>query len=410
MAVSIEPGRHRAVLFDLDGVVTDAGAVFDDARSLVARLREQGVRTAVFSAGRNCRDALAREGIADLFDARVDGSGPPGPAVLLEAARRVRTEPRAAAVVVAEDATAAREAGFGLVIAVARHGAPQPGPVPAVTSLADVAVAASPRLRLSAVSDALDGWEEIAARLRGRDPVFVFDFDGTLAPIRDDPDAVALPPENRRVLEQLAAHHHVAVLSGRDLQDVRARVPARGLWYAGSHGFEVAGPSGEHFCQPDGAAAVDDLDEAERRLSAACGSTPGALIDRKRFALAVHYRRTPPDSVDDLLAAVRDVADASSALRVTRGRMVVEVLPNVAWDKGRALRLLLDEWGLAGTALPVFAGDDYTDEDALREIHHDGIGVVVRSAEHGDRLTWAHYAVDDPDELAGLLDRMAAVV
>ena len=67
MAVSIEPERHRAVLFYLDGVVAETGAVFDDARSLVARLHEQGVRTAVFCTGRACRDALAREDIAELM-------------------------------------------------------------------------------------------------------------------------------------------------------------------------------------------------------------------------------------------------------------------------------------------------------------------------------------------------------
>jgi trehalose-phosphatase len=95
-------------------------------------------------------------------------------------------------------------------------------------------------------------------------------------------------------------------------------------------------------------------------------------------------------------------------LRTAHGRRVVELLPNVDGNKGRALRWMLDRMGLSGASIvPVFASDDYTDEDALREIHDHGIGIVVRSAGHSDRLTWAHSAADNPRSLSTLLARFA---
>ena len=89
-------------------------------------------------------------------------------------------------------------------------------------------------------------------------------------------------------------------------------------------------------------------------------------------------------------------------------RKVVELLPDIDWNKGRALRWLLEQAGLTDPELvPVYAGDDYTDEDALQEVHDEGLGVVVLSPEHGDRLTWAHVSVAGTGPLIELLSRLA---
>ncbi|MBB5158514.1 trehalose-phosphatase [Saccharopolyspora phatthalungensis] len=267
----------------------------------------------------------------------------------------------------------------------------------------------SAQRRLSRVPDGLESWDEIAGRLRGRPPVVLLDYDGTLAPICDDPAKATMPVRTREVLQTLVRHCAVAVLSGRDLQDVRHRIRVDGLWYAGSHGFELVGPGNVSVVHEAAERALPDLDEAERRLSCELEPVAGALVDRKRFALAVHYRNVRPDAVDHVISVVHRIGDEMPTLRATHGRRVVELLPNIDWNKGRALRLVLDRLN-AQDAMPVFAGDDYTDEDALHEIHDDGIGIVVRSAEHGDRLTWAHYSVEDPLALGGLLARIASLV
>ncbi|MBB5157560.1 trehalose-phosphatase [Saccharopolyspora phatthalungensis] len=424
----IETGHGLGKLKDRyfrEALATGGVEVFDDAVTLIESLRRHHIHTAVISASRNCALVLEQAGIADLFDIRVDGvlaeelglPGKPDPAVFLEAARQLDTPPSAGVVV--EDAQsgvhAARAGGFALVVGVARTGPPgrllDAGADAVVSTLTDVAVAESAERRLSEVPDGLEHWDEIADRLRGHRPVLLLDFDGTLAPIRNDPAKVTMPVRTREVLQRLARHCPVAIISGRDLHDVRRRVRLDGLWYAGSHGFELAGPGDESIAQDAAESALPDLDEAERLLTIELDPIAGVLVDRKRFALAVHYRNVRPDDVDHVIWTVRRIGDWLPALRIAHGRRVVELLPNIDWNKGRALRWLLDKTGLAATDVtPVFAGDDYTDEDALHEIHDDGIGIVVRSAEHGDRLTWAHYSVEDPRSLSALLTRIASAV
>lgn len=402
--------------------------LFDGVVALIELLRRHGVRTAVISASRNCRVVLERAGALHLFDARVDGvlaeelglPGKPDPATFLQAARALGVTP--AESVVVEDSQAGVEAasrgGFALVIGVSRTGAPDrllaAGANAVVTGLSDITVSAPgapEQRRLFAVADALTHWDQLAAQLRGRALALLFDFDGTLTPIMGDPAEVTLPPDARQVLQELTRFCAVAVISGRDLHDVRQRVGVSGLWYAGSHGFELATPQDEIVAHEGGKAAVPDLDEAERLLSAEFADAPGVMIDRKRFALAVHYRHALPDTVEHVLTAVRGIGERLPGLTTTHGRLVTELLPNVDWNKGRALLWLLDQLRSADSdVLPLYAGDDLTDEDALHAIRDTGVGIVVSSEEHGDRLTWAHYSVDGPRSLGVLLRRIASLM
>ncbi len=98
--------------------------------------------------------------------------------------------------------------------------------------------------RMSSLPDALASFGQIAGVVSARRPAIFFDFDGTLSPIVDSPEAATLVPGADKALRALAALYPVAVLSGRDLDDIRERVGIPGLWYAGSHGFEMVGPDG----------------------------------------------------------------------------------------------------------------------------------------------------------------------
>jgi trehalose 6-phosphate phosphatase len=220
---------------------------------------------------------------------------------------------------------------------------------------------------------------------------------------------VRLPPRNRRVLEELAHRCCVAVLSGRDLRDVRDQVGVDELWYGGSHGFEFIGPAGQHVVHDAGQAALPDLDAADRRVAEL--DVPGMLVERKRFALAVHYRNVAAESVDRVVSTVVEYGAGFAALKPAHGRCVVELVPDVDWHKGTALDWLLDHLGESSrSAVVVYAGDDDTDENALRAVHSHGIGIVVRSSERADRLSWAHYAVAGTEALSALLERLTTCV
>ncbi|OBH59850.1 trehalose-phosphatase [Mycobacterium sp. E2479] len=370
--VIIDPRRHDAVLFDID---TAPGS------TLAAHLRETGVSSTVISA-----------------------DGP------VQAANRLGVRPGRCVVVAghAEGVEAARAAGFALVIAVdpAGHGDAlrEAGADAVVADLDDVTVRTGDR-RMSQLPDA---FQALADGLADRRPAVFFDFDGTLSDIVDDPDSARPVAGATEALVNLAARCPVAVLSGRDLADVTNRVGVPGLWYAGSHGFELTAPDGTHHQNDDAATAIPVLEQAAGQLRDQLGAIAGVVVEHKRFGVAVHYRNADRDRVGEVLAAVR-AAGRRDELRVTTGREVIELRPDLDWDKGKTLRWVLDHLHDAGSVAltPVYLGDDITDEDAFDAVRADGVPILVRHGDDGDRATAALYALDGPARASEFTARLA---
>jgi alpha,alpha-trehalase len=389
--------------------------------ALLRQLRTSGVGTAVISASQNAAEVLSAAGVLDLLDVRVDGStakelglpGKPDPAVFIEAARRLGSTPERTAVV--EDAIAGVEAGrhggFGLVVGVDRIGHPDwlrsAGADVVVSDLSELEVVdartrerdADPLVRDLPL--ALDRGSEIHDLLSGRAPAVFLDYDGTLTPIVERPEDARLSPETRDVLAGLSARCIVAIVSGRDLDDVRALVGLTGITYAGSHGFDIVRADGS--AEQRAREYLPDLDAAGRDLGPLVDKIPGARLERKAFGVAVHYRQVDQDRVPDVEAAVAAVAAAHPRLKRTGGKKVFELRPNVDWDKGKAVLWLLQMLGAdRPDVLPIYVGDDETDEDAFRAIRERGMGVVVRG-EADDRPTAARYALRSTEETRGFL-------
>jgi trehalose 6-phosphate phosphatase len=377
MPVTIDPRRHDAVLFD----------VALESAALVGQLQEAGIGTGVFSSSHG-RDALA------------------------EAADRLGVRPGRCVVVTTDAAavTAARDGGFALVIGVDRAGDRDAlrrfGADTVVADLHEITVRTGDR-RMSQLPDALQALG-LAAGLTARQPAVFFDFDGTLSDIVDDPDSARLVTGAGEALQTLAAHCPVAVLSGRDLADVTERVGLPGIWYAGSHGFELTAPDGTHHQNAAAAAAIPALELAAAQLRDQLGSIPGVVVEHKRFGVAVHYRNAARDRVGEVAAAVR-VAGQRDALRVTTGREVIELRPDIDWDKGKTLRWVIDHLHHGGSAplVPIYLGDDITDEDAFDAVRDDGVPIVVRHNEDGNRATAALFALDSPARVAEFTDALA---
>jgi trehalose-phosphatase len=261
--------------------------------------------------------------------------------------------------------------------------------------------------RIDELPDALERWDDIRARTAGRRLAVFLDFDGTLSPIVDDPAAARLPEATRAGLVRLRQQCWVAVMSGRDAEDVRDRVDVDALVYAGSHGFDVIWPDGRR--EQRGTEYLDPLRAAHEALIEELSGIEGVELEPKRFAIAVHFRRVDDRRVADVEAAVAAVAARFDDLRRTGGKKVFELRPDLDWDKGRALLWLLEELDLAGDdVLPVYLGDDLTDEDAFTalEEHGRGLGLVVRG-EADDRPTSATFSMSDVGAAADVLDRLA---
>jgi alpha,alpha-trehalase len=421
MSVTIDPRLHDAVIFDLDGVVTqvldDVVPVSESTVALVRKLAEAGVATAVHSSSRECEHLLRAAGIGDLFAVRIDGvvadelglPGKPDPAVLLEAINRLSAAPERSVVI--EDAEAGVEAGrkggFALVIGVDRTGHAEEllrhGADVIVGDLADVAVRTGDK-PMSSLPNALDSYGQLIGVVAGRQPFVCLDFDGTLSEIVSDPDAATLVDGAAKALENLAAQCPVAILSGRDLVDIRDRVGLPGIWYAGSHGFEMTGPDGSHHHNDAAAAAVPVLERAAAELRDELKHIPGARVEHKRYAVAVHYRNVSPERVAEIVATTHRHGQRHG-LRVTGGRKVIELRPDIDWDKGTALAWIRDRIHQTGRVLPIYIGDDLTDEDAFEAIRFNGVGVVVRHDEDRGRPTAAQFTLNNPDEVCEFLRR-----
>lgn len=254
----------------------------------------------------------------------------------------------------------------------------------------------------TSVSSALDGFDAFAVSLAGRKPAVFLDYDGTLTPIMPRPDLAVLDAALRSVIQRLAELCPVAVVSGRDLEDVARLVALPDLVYAGSHGFDIRGPDLRVMI---GAEHAPALDRAEAALRHDLAGIDGALVERKRFAIAIHTRLVAAAHKPAVADAVRRRAAAEDGLRVTGGKEIHELRPNVPWDKGRAVLSLLDRLGLAGGAvLPVYIGDDETDEDAFRALAGRGTGIRVMD---DPAPTSAGWRLRDPGEVAVFLDRLA---
>ena len=425
LPVTIDPRYHDAVIFDLDGVVTDklhdplvdGVPVFESTVALVRRLQDAGVATAVYSSRRNCEQVLKAAGVDDLFPVRIDAvvadelglAGKPDPALLLEAARRLGVRPELSVVV--EDADvgveAGRNGGFALVIGIDRTGHADEllwcGADAVVVDLADVAVRTGDQ-RMSEIPNVLESYGQLVAVEGARELVLFLDYDGTLSHIVSDPSAARLADGAAEALKSLAAVCPVAVLSGRDLTDIQSRVGIHGIWYAGSDGFELTGPDGSYHQNDEAVAAVPVLERAAPELRESLSHISGVRVEPKRFAVAVHYREVAPERVGEIAAATHRLGQREG-LRVSNGRKLVELRPDVDWDKGTMLAWIRDHIDETGSLLPIYIGDDLTDEDAFDAVRFDGIGVVVRHREERDRKSAAHFTLESPDQVRELVQR-----
>lgn len=247
--------------------------------------------------------------------------------------------------------------------------------------------------------------DDILASLDGRRLVVMLDYDGTLSPIAPRPEDAVLPPRTRQVLGELAGRWRTAIISGRSLDNLRELVGVEGLVYVGNHGLEIEGPPGSGIRRNLAEAFAPDVAAAAAGLEAALAGVDGALVENKRYSLSVHYRLVAPGQVPTVEAAVEAAIAAHPRLEKRHGKKVLELRPGLDWDKGKAVRWLLDTLDQAGpAALPVYVGDDVTDEDAFRELAGDGIGVLVSETA---RETAATRRLRDTDECRRFLARLA---
>lgn len=266
----------------------------------------------------------------------------------------------------------------------------------------------SPETEDEVLPSALDRMGEIMRRMEGRRVAVFLDYDGTLTPIVDRPDEALLSNDMRQTVRDLAEECTVAVISGRDLRDVQGLVGIDTIYYAGSHGFDIAGPKGKRMEYQRGTDFLPVLDLAEGELRGRLDEITGTLVERKKFSIAVHFRNVEPENVGAVEEAVDRVLADYPELRKSSGKKVYELQPKIDWHKGKALLWLLQALRMdEHDVLPLYIGDDTTDEDVFEVLGDRGIGIVVA---RGPRPTAARYFLEDPDAVQDFLKALASAL
>jgi trehalose-phosphatase len=261
--------------------------------------------------------------------------------------------------------------------------------------------------------NALRDGEQFAERIGGARPAVFTDYDGVLTPIVDRPEDALISASMREVLRDLASRCPVCVVSGRDRAVVQQLMGVDDLVVAGSHGFDIWSPEAGTLEHEAGSAQEGLIENVTAELDQAVGGVPGVAIEPKKISVAAHYRLVADegDRTKVREAVQQLLAERPDELKMTPGKMVYELQPKLDWDKGRAVLYLIDALRLDGDdVIPLYLGDDITDEHAFEALKGRGIGIYVGSQtdpERDGRSTAADFVLDSVAEVERFLDGLA---
>lgn len=232
--------------------------------------------------------------------------------------------------------------------------------------------------------------------------IFFLDYDGTLTPIRKRFPLAKISKEAKAVLRRLAGKKgiRVFIVSGRILRDVKKLIGVRSLYYIGNHGIELVGP-GIKYVNLQARALRPVIQKAYRALKKKL-KIKGVILENKIYTLSVHYRLVRAGRVVALKRifneTVRDLRK-NKIVKITEGKKVLEVRPDIEWNKGTIVKKVLKRFKSKNT-LAICIGDDKTDEDAFRALGKRGISILVSRKR---RKTFAQYRLKSPKEVIKLL-------
>jgi trehalose 6-phosphate phosphatase len=261
----------------------------------------------------------------------------------------------------------------------------------------------------------LQNFHQFEAAAAGKLVAIFLDYDGTLAPIVNNPDAAHMSEHMREAVRRVARLFPTAIISGRGREKVEQFVQLKELFYAGSHGMDIAGPKIKidgQIIEEDGAtfqpaAQYEPLMMMlAEKLWNAVNTIPGSTVENNKFCVSVHFRNCAPEDYDRVTAAVDQIMSQHQELHVTRGRKVLEVRPKMDWNKGSALLHLVKMLGLQEKdVFCVYIGDDRTDEDAFQVLAETGTGSGILVSTKC-KSTAGKWTLRDPAEVASFLYRL----
>lgn len=418
--------------------------VYPSTISFIEELKSLGIKIGVASSSKNCRYILEAANLENLFETRVDGEisaqlglkGKPQSDIFTTASFNLGVDPAKAIVV--EDASsgvlAGRNGGFGLVLGIARENNAKElfenGADLVVSDLSELNLKIVEKWFLRTPSSLGKIWEgkpeKLITTLKSKTSsafisnpwynrsakevffshknlIFFLDYDGTLTPIVDKPELAIISERMKEAVKKLAQKYKVAVISGRMRQEVQNLIGIENIFYAGNHGFDISGP-GFSLLYPQAQEIMPLMAQIAQKLSKEIGFFEGILIEDKKFSVGVHYRLVKKENILKVQEAVEKITENNSSLRLMRGKKVLEILPAVDWNKGKAVCWLMQALKISWSSNSViYIGDDTTDEDAFRAVRTRGTGILVAEKP---RISAADFVLKSPQEVEGLFEKI----
>ncbi len=256
-------------------------------------------------------------------------------------------------------------------------------------------------------------WDNIKKNLLNK-MLFVFlDYDGTLSAIRNYPHLAGLSLKNKLLLRKLKENPHcrLAIISGRSLENIKKIVGLKKIIYAGNHGLEIHGPKAklESQVMPRLKLIMRYIAEEMREV---LSGFKGVLVEDKGLTLSLHYRMSSKNNIPKIKTLFKRIIHpyiVRKKIKFNMGKKVYEIKPMMKWDKGSAVNWILamqDYGAIQADIMPIYIGDDATDEDAFAALRGRGITVFVGNKKKSK----ARYYLKNTNEVTDFLARMLDLI
>lgn len=251
-------------------------------------------------------------------------------------------------------------------------------------------------------------WIDVSFRLKISKRIILFlDYDGTLVPIMEKPSLAILSKSMQKLLVDLNRTKNISVfiVSGRAYSSIKKVLNVKNITIASNHGFQITGKNTEWF-HPDIMQFLPSLKKTSLMLEEVLSSIPSAKVENKQFTITVHYRNVEKRLIPFVKKTVKEVIVDYKDLHITLGKMVIEVRPNIKWDKGDAVLKILKSIRAGNvTKTIIYIGDDKTDEDAFKALKQKAITIVVGRKQNSK----AKFYLRNTDEVERILESICSL-
>ncbi|MCM8819471.1 MAG: trehalose-phosphatase [Candidatus Omnitrophica bacterium] len=229
-----------------------------------------------------------------------------------------------------------------------------------------------------------DWLDKLKKELNNKNIILFLDYDGTLTPIAQTPKKAMLSLETKELLRRLIKNRRfqLAIISGRALKDIKEKIGIEEIIYVGNHGLEIEGPKIKfRYVVPTKYKRI--FKNIKNKLKTHLSTIKGAFIEDKGLSFSLHYRLVKKNKIPKVKKILHPIVSAykkDDKIKIKKAKKAFEITPPLLWNKGKAVLWLLNKLSSAFTKkeiVPIYLGDDVTDEDAFCALQNRGITIFV---------------------------------